>query len=146
MSTPETISKPHQKNKTKHELNAWNILKKKLETEQDELNRYPRVGEVWVCAVGKNLGFEQNGSGTNFSRPTLVVKKFNNHMFWTIPLSTRQKQFDFFYNFTDPKGEKVSAIIAQLKLMSIKRFERMIYEIPLLNMKEIMERLRSLLV
>ncbi len=25
------------------------------------------------------MGFEQNGSGDNFSRPILIIRKFNNH-------------------------------------------------------------------
>ena len=59
----------------------------------------------------------------------LVVKKFNNHMFWCVPLSTKQKRFDFYFNFTDPNKQKVSAILAQLKLVSVKRLKRKLYEI-----------------
>ena len=59
-----------------------------------------------MCSLGKNLGYEQNGSGNNFSRPVLVLKKFNNRMFWCIPLSTKQNKFDFYYNFIDPNVEK----------------------------------------
>lgn len=89
--------------------------------------------------AGKNIGYEQNGSGDNFARPVLVVKKFNNHMFWCVPLSTKQKRFDFYFNFTDPNEQKVSAILAQLKLVSVKRLKRKLYEITpdlLAQMKE----------
>ena len=90
------------------EYDIWNGLKKKIQFENDELNLnyFPQEGEVWMSSLGKNIGHEQNGSGDNFSRPVLVIKKFNNHMFWCIPLSTKQKSFDFYFNFTDPNNEK----------------------------------------
>ena len=107
------------------EYDIWNGLKKKIQFENDELNLnyFPQEGEVWMSSLGKNIGHEQNGSGDNFSRPVLVIKKFNNHMFWCIPLSTKQKSFDFYFNFTDPNNEKVSVILAQLKLISVKRLK-----------------------
>lgn len=64
-------------------------------------------------------------------------------MFWGIPLSTRQKSFDFYYNFTDPMGFKVSGIIAQLKLLSIKRFGRKIYDLPEKDFETITSKLRD---
>ncbi len=81
-----------------------------------------------MSALGRNIGYEQNGSGDNFARPVLIVKKFNNNMFWCVPLSTKQKHFDFYFNFTDPNEQKVSAILAQLKLVSVKRLKRKPYE------------------
>jgi len=41
---------------------------------------YPKEREVWVCSVGINIGFEQNGNNKSFERPVLVFKKFNNRM------------------------------------------------------------------
>ena len=102
------------------EYDAWNTLKKKIQAASDEPAYFPQEGEAWMCSLGRNIGNEQNGSGDNFSRPILVVKKFNNRMFWCAPLSTKQKRFDFYFNFTDPNGQKVSVILAQLKLMSVK--------------------------
>ena len=111
------------------DFDSWNELKKKIDIDIEEPNKFPKEGEVWMSNLGKNIGFEQNGSGDNFSRPILIVKKFNNHMFWAIPLSTKQKKYDFYFNFTDPAGQKVSAVLAQLKLASIKRFTRKLYVI-----------------
>lgn len=114
----------------KNDFDIWNELKKKIEVTDEELESFPKESEVWMCHLGRNLGYEQNGSNDNFSRPVLIVKKFNNHMFWSVPLSTKQKPFDFYFNFTDPNGEKVSVIIAQMKLVSIKRLKRKMYDLP----------------
>jgi len=109
-------------------FDSWNNLKKTInEVEIPQVN-FPIPQEVWMCIVGKNIGFEQNGSGSNFSRPVLVIKKFNNKMYWVISLSTKQKSVDFYYNFTDPQENHVSVIIAQMKLVSIKRMKRKIYK------------------
>jgi len=127
------------------DFDQWNEIKKQIEMEVNGPKRFPQAGEVWMCAVGRNIGFEQNGSGANFSRPSLIVKKFNNQMFWTVSLSTKQKEFDFYYNFVDPDGEKVSAILAQLKLVSVKRLKRKMYDIATNNLNEIKARLKNFL-
>jgi len=121
------------------EFDRWNEEKKHIHFSENEPVLYPKEREIWLCAVGKNIGFEQNGGDENFSRPVLVVKKFNNKMFWTAPLSTKQKEYDFYYNFTDLNKMPASVILAQLKLTSIKRFLRKIYEFPEDNFNEVYE-------
>lgn len=128
------------------DYDAWNKLKKKIQTDADEINFFPKEGEVWMSVVGKNIGYEQNGSGDNFSRPMLVVKKFNNHMFWCVPLSTKQKTLDFYFNFTDIHEQNVSVILAQMKLVSVRRLRRKLYEISPATFLEIKEKLQSFLI
>lgn len=127
------------------DFDKWNEIKKRVNAETDKPDRFPKEGEVWMSAVGRNIGFEQNGSGDNFSRPVLIVKKFNNHMFWSIPLSTKQKKFDFYYNFADPNNNKVSVIIAQLRLVSVKRLNRKLYDLSDRQLREIRDKLKAFL-
>ncbi len=128
------------------DYDAWNKLKKKIQTDADEINFFPKEGEVWMSVVGKNIGYEQNGSGDNFSRPMLVVKKFNNHMFWCVPLSTKQKTLDFYFNFTDIHNQDVSVILAQMKLVSIRRLRRKLYEISPETLIQIKQKLQLFLM
>lgn len=65
----------------RNDFDSWNEIKKKIHVGGDSPPLFPKAGEVWMCSLGRNIGFEQNGSGNNFSRPVLVVKKFNNKMF-----------------------------------------------------------------
>ncbi|MFA6227271.1 MAG: type II toxin-antitoxin system PemK/MazF family toxin [Candidatus Paceibacterota bacterium] len=127
------------------DFDKWNKLKKGIDALIIDPDRFPKEGEVWMSAVGKNIGFEQNGSGDNFSRPVLIIKKFNNHMFWAVSLSTKQKKFDFYFNFTDLNGNKVSAILAQLKLISIKRLNRKLYDLPNKQLKEVKSKIKDFL-
>ena len=125
------------------DFDAWNELKKKIEAGENEPDKFPKEGEVWMSSLGRNIGFEQNGSSNNFSRPVLVVKKFNNHMFWVIPLSTKQKKFDFYFNYIDPNNQKVAVILAQMKLMSVKRLKRNMYSLDNEKLQEIKTKLKS---
>jgi mRNA interferase MazF len=106
-------------------FDEWNNIKKQIESK--EPNVFPKKGEVWWVFIGKNIGFEQDGKDENFLRPVLVTKKFNNKMFWVIPLSSKQKSLDFYLNFIDYHNNNVSLILSQLKLLSVKRFQRKIY-------------------
>ena len=125
------------------DFDSWNDLKKKINDFENDPNKFPKEGEVWMSNLGLNIGFEQNGSGDNFSRPVLILKKFNNNMFWAVPLSTKQKDLDFYFNYIDPNNQKVSAILAQMKLISVKRLKRNIYEIPGGVLVQIKEKLKS---
>jgi mRNA interferase MazF len=106
---------------------------------------FPKDGEVWMCSLGNNLGREQNGGPRDFSRPVLVAKKFNNEIFWVVPLSTKQKSLDFYFNYNDPSGGPVAAVLAQLRLVSIKRFRRDLYVLPAVLLREVRDRLRTFL-
>ncbi|MFA6553993.1 MAG: type II toxin-antitoxin system PemK/MazF family toxin [Candidatus Paceibacterota bacterium] len=130
----------------KNDFNKWNEIKKQIETDTCKSEYFPQVGEVWMSTVGRNIGYEQNGSGENFSRPVLVVKKFNNKMFWSVPLSTKQKSLDFYYNFVDPQSNKVSAILAQMRLVSVKRLNRKLYDMSPIGLQKVKAGLRDFLV
>lgn len=132
-------------NYSDREYDEWNKVKKNIQSGVDIPDFFPQEGEVWMSSLGKNIGFEQNGSGAYFSRPIIIVKKFNNQMFWSAPLSTKQKKFDFYYNFTDPNEQEVSVILAQMKLVSVKRLKRKLYDMSSDNLREIKAKLRRFL-
>jgi mRNA interferase MazF len=70
--------------------------------------------------VSLNIGDEQCGKGARSVRPVLILKKFNNHFFLAIPLSSKQKDNKYYYNF-EFKEKKQSAVICQVKCFSAKR-------------------------
>src|SRR6202163_3901033 len=127
------------------DFDRWNTIKKQLAHDVPPPLAFPKNGEVWMSTLGKNLGREQNGGSQDFSRPVLVIKKFNNEIFWIVPLSTKQKALDFYFNYNDPSGAPVAAILAQLRLVSINRFQRDIYVLPATLLREVHARLRAFL-
>ncbi len=127
------------------DFDKWNNTKKLLEKLDDSGGIFPIEGEVWVVYMGTNIGYEQDSNSLDFTRPALVIKKFNNKMMWILPLSNKQKDLDFYFNFIDPRYRNVSAILAQLKLVSVRRFKRKMYKIPDIVLMEIKNKLVSLL-
>ncbi len=77
--------------------------------------------EVWFCHLGANVGFEQDGKGKNFGRPVIVFKKFNNEVFWGLPLTTRNKTGKFYFPIDMKDGLQRKAILSQLRLLDSKR-------------------------
>lgn len=88
-------------------------------------NKKPRIffhiREIWWCSMGLNVGFEQDGKGVQFSRPILVFKKFNNEVFWAIPLTTKAKAGKFYLSVDVSNIGQQTLVLSQLRLMDAKR-------------------------
>ena len=56
----------------KKDFDNWNNLKKKL----DNRGKYPtfKEGGIWWVNIGMNIGNEQCGKSSLFSRPVLILK------------------------------------------------------------------------
>lgn len=122
----------------------WNLKKKYINNLVVQNEYFPNKGEVWVCILGKNIGQEQDGEQADFSRPMLVLKKINNSLFIVVPLSTKQKDLDYYFNFIDSDGNSVSAILAHVRCLSVKRFERKLYTLNLEKFKEVQSKMIKL--
>lgn len=124
-------------------FDLWNNVKKHLDI--NTINKYPKHKDVWMCHLGKNIGFEQNGSGSEFQRPVLVVKKITNRLFVVVPLSTKQKDFKHYLNFTDPNDRKVSALLQQYRIVDVNRFDRKMYILDENSFLQIKDRIKTML-
>ncbi len=76
------------------DFEKWNIRKIWIHKEKPRV--FFKERDVWWCSMGLNVGFEQDGKGDKFSRPILVFKKFNQEIFWGIPLTTKIKENKFY--------------------------------------------------
>src|SRR3989344_9068404 len=101
------------------DFQKWHKAKKELDKNLSRLFFHER--EVWWCSIGLNIGFEQDGRGERFARPILVFKKFNNEVFWAIPLSTKIKKGKFYTPVALEDSVLRVAIISQLRLTDAKR-------------------------
>ncbi|KIM12899.1 MAG: hypothetical protein KU38_02975 [Sulfurovum sp. FS08-3] len=102
----------------------WNEVKSKLHNKKTKIV-IPKEREVYWASIGVNIGHEQDGKGDIFSRPVLVLKKYNQHIFFGIPLSTQLREGSFFFEFL-LNGEKRNALIVQGRLLDTKRLENRI--------------------
>lgn len=101
------------------DFQKWHDKKSQI----DDLSQRPffQEREVWWCRVGLNIGFEQDGKGEKFARPVVVVSKFNNEVFWALPLTTAEKVNKFYSQVDIGDGKIRTAIVSQIRLMDAKR-------------------------
>jgi len=86
---------------------------------------YFHEGQVWWTALGKNIGFEFDGKTELFHRPALIVKRYNDHMCFILPLTTQIKEPKVWYQIPIPGGNKERvANITQGRTISTKRLLR----------------------
>lgn len=98
---------------------AWHTNK----TELNNLDRgqYFYEREVWWIAIGNNIGDEQDGKGTDYTRPIIILRKFNHHLFWGIPLTTTGRSGRYYVSFRYKPGLISTAILSQLRAFDTKR-------------------------
>jgi len=117
----------------------WHKLKTFLHNEK------PRVffhqSEIWFCHLGENIGFEQDGKGENFLRPVVIIRKFNNQIFWAVPLTSQIKDSPYYHSIKFNLGKKNSAILSQLRLIDCKRLK---YKMGTLSKSEFLELTKKL--
>ena len=118
----------------------WHNKKEQIHSKKERPFFHER--EVWFCTLGVNVGFEQDGRGENFLRPALVIKKFNNAVFWVLPLTKTLKKGKYYYDFIIKERDESSIVIlSQLRLVDAKRLQYKIGNIKEEDFLEIKKRL-----
>ncbi|MDR2524259.1 MAG: type II toxin-antitoxin system PemK/MazF family toxin [Candidatus Nomurabacteria bacterium] len=77
-------------------------------------------GDVFWMSVGENVGFEQDGKGSLYARPVLVVKGFSKELFWGIPLTSAAKSGRYYFSFT-LNDRKSTAVLSQIRALDAAR-------------------------
>jgi mRNA-degrading endonuclease toxin of MazEF toxin-antitoxin module len=125
------------------DFESWNRLKTKLdETKKD---RFFKEREIWWCHLGLNIGHEENGKNSHFSRPILVIKKFNKRLFLAVPLTTQVKENKYYHRFTFKEKDQC-AMISQIRVLEVKRLGSRIGELPKSEFGEIRRGISGLLL
>src|SRR5258708_4115937 len=102
----------------------WNMSKRKIHEHAKAPFCHPR--EVWWCAIGVNIGFEQDGTGAHFDRPIAVIRGFNENIFFGVALTGKMKQGKYYYYLGQIGGRDASAVLSQVRLIDTKRLVRKI--------------------
>lgn len=130
------------------DFDRWNEEKKKIDTEQGCPGF--SVREIWYCHMGLNVGFEQDGKGDDFLRPVIIVRKFNNRIFWAIPLTSIQKNVSehassYYFPFTFAPETQSIAILSQIRLTDAKRLSHRIGHVSKVDFSELKKKLKALI-
>jgi len=101
----------------------------KTEIHNNKIRPFFHEREIWFSSLGENIGFEQDGSGENFLRPILILKKFNNEVIWTLPLTRTDKIGKYYFRISlvtdDGKTDNSLSVVilSQLRLVDAKRLQ-----------------------
>jgi len=77
-------------------------------------------GEIWWASIGMNVGVEIFGKGSEFARPVIVFKKFNEDAFLAIPLTSRSKEGMWYFPVVHNETTRI-AILSQIRALDAKR-------------------------
>lgn len=97
----------------------WNQIKRKSHNTHERV--FFKERDIFFMKVGKNIGYEQNGKGEDFSRPVIIIRKFNNDIFLGIPLTTSNKTGKYYFRFSFQKDVNSVAIVSQIRLWDKRR-------------------------
>lgn len=128
----------------KKDFQKWHKQKSEMHAEKPYVFFQER--EVWFCALGVNIGYEQDGSGEEFLRPVVIVKKFNNEIFFAVPLTKgRKKDKPFYFPFSFRRGVQSIAVLSQLRLIDAKRLRYKVGTVSRDDFKQLKTKIRRLL-
>jgi mRNA interferase MazF len=106
----------------KKDFDRWNNSKKKINQKSHVVNFHER--EIWWCAIGLNIGSEQDSDSGDFSRPVIIVKKFTERIFWGVPLTTTIVTGSSFRIPFNLNGIKNDMLVMQMRTFDKSRLVR----------------------
>lgn len=123
----------------KKDFDGWNAKKKRIHGQSSAPFCHPR--EVWWCSVGANVGFEQDGTGKHFDRPVVVIRGFNQNIFFGVALTQRKKLGKYYFHLGLIEEKDAYAVLSQVRLIDTKRLVKKITTLE----KSLFEQLKSAL-
>ena len=108
------------------DFDRWNEIKKATDAADEAARLYFREGEVWWVRLGHNIGYEANGKSREFTRPIIILKKYNQYSFLALPLTTVPKPNPYRLPVGMVDGMQAFATLSQLCNIDSKRLVKKI--------------------
>lgn len=125
------------------DFDKWNEQKKEINERMDAPFYHER--EVWWCALGVNVGFEQDGSGRQYDRPVLILKGLSAQTFVAIPLTTSKHEHPLRPSIGMLEGKEARALLSQVRMVDAKRLIRKIEYLEQTRFEDIRKAVRDML-
>lgn len=122
-----------------------NGTQKKKEIHKDGEAPFYNEREIWWCALGTNVGFEQDGTGKNFDRPIVIIRGFSRNIFLGLALTGKKREGKFYFYLGKIEGRDSSAILSQLRLIDSKRLIRKIETLGESEFEKLKESLKKII-
>lgn len=104
-------------------ISHWARMQEEVDAQcvVDNENVFFAEREVWWCAIGVNVGYEQNGAGARYARPVVILRKHNQHTCLVVPLTTGGKDTPDYYDIGFVDGKQARANLSQIRLIDRRR-------------------------
>ena len=109
-------------NGMKKDFWKWHEKKEKLHDAASAPFYHER--EIWWCALGMNIGSEQDGSGDEYRRPVLILKGLSVKTCLVVPLTTSSKKHLLRPRVGVVEEKEAYALLSQLRVIDTKRLIR----------------------
>ena len=120
------------------DFDEWNKKKKVINSQKIALFCHER--ELWWCALGVNIGFEQDGSNVEYRRPVLILKGLSMETCLVVPLTTSTNLHRFRPPLGLVEGKEACALLSQIRVIDTKRLVKKIGYLD----KEIFSKIRKI--
>lgn len=127
----------------KKDFKGWHNKKAHINKSENRPHFHER--EIWWCSLGVNVGFEQDGRGKDFLRPVIIFKKFNNEIFWGIPLTHAKKDSPFYFLFSIEKEISSTGILSQIRLTDASRLSHKLGDMKHTDFESLKKKFKELL-
>jgi len=125
------------------DFNGWNDEKKRVHARTRTPFCHER--ELWWCSLGVKVGFEQDGSGTAFRRPVLVLKHLSRETFLAVPLTKSSRKHPLRIPLGEIDGEEAQAILSQMRVIDTHRLVRKIGILDLERFEDMRKAVKAML-
>lgn len=122
---------------------SWHKIKFDINSQKERPHFHAR--EIWFCSLGFNIGFEQDGSGSDYLRPVIILKKFNKEVCLIVPLTKNKKNGIHYFSFSYIDEIESTAILSQIRLIDSKRLKYLSGYISENSFKMLKEKLKLLI-
>lgn len=127
------------------DFDSWHPKKKEIASFSDYPFYHER--EIWWCALGINIGTEQDGTGENFDRPVLVIRGFNRDQFFGASLTGSRKENSKWHVYIGQIGDEGegSVILSQVRTIDARRLVKKMSTLDEKIFNNVVERLKGTL-
>jgi len=101
------------------DFDGWNIKKKALDA--GATRRFYHAREIWWCALGVNVGFEEEGTGNGYQRPVLILQGLSRETCLAVPLTTSPNPHKYRVSVGLVGGRAAQAMLSQMRVIDTKR-------------------------
>ena len=98
-------------------------MRRKTKIENEGIAPIFHVRDIWWCALGANIGVEEDGKNEFHERPILVLRKYNDESLFVLPMSKQKKIGIHYCSFIQNEVESF-VLMSQAKYISSKRLLR----------------------